>query len=400
MWGKRQHEAGECALHKAACGISAADSSAAATSSAIVHVSGQPLTQKQPCVSVSAAGEEALQTACFSTDGHQLHYSTKVLGSGGYAHVLWGQEVLALSVTDLAARLTQLLSSQRTLSLLWPWLSTAQSVLLHRNLIKAPVQLLTSLSDDVRKRAFKLVQQLGLVCVVPDALLDVRPCAVKVLTQRSCDQGAYGKSSAENEVLISLHVSQACAKCPYVGKAHGFEYAVARPMPALLPATIAKWLAQPPAALLLALEPYTVDLDAALAAREARLCQSDASVQKCSSSDLSPRSMQPCATVPEDSCTDACVVAGSQRRPVNLWEYLVWLRSRHQALTVAEMRSLALQLATALHSLHTQAHVRPTSCACTCQQLHASYRQLMHVNAGMRTLSYILGCFQSNMLCF
>lgn len=365
MWGKRQPGLDQCALHTAACGIAAADASAAETSTAIVHVSGQALAPKQHCVSVSAAGEEALQQACFSTDGHQLHYSTKVLGSGGYAHVLWGQEVLALSVTDLAARLSQLLASQRTLSLLWPWFNTAQSVLLHRNLIKAPVQLLTSFSDDVRKRAFKLVQQLGLVCVVPDALLDVRPCAVKVLTQRSCDQGAYGKQSAENEVLISLHVTQACAECPYVGKAHGFEYAVAKPLPALLPATIAKWLAQPPAALLLALEPYTVDLEAALATRAGRQSrQPQAATCRSSSADLSPRAVQTCATVPEDRCTDACAVAASRRRPVNLWEYLVWLRSRHEALTVAEMRSLALQLARALHSLHSRAHVRHTIMLC------------------------------------
>jgi hypothetical protein len=107
-------------------------------------------------------------------------------------------------------RLAQLLSTQRGLSLIWPWLHTAQSILSGRHLIKRPCELLAAISEDMRRRAFRAVQQLGLVCIVPDALVHVRPCAVKVLSQASCSRGAYGNRSAENEVRALVGSQSVC----------------------------------------------------------------------------------------------------------------------------------------------------------------------------------------------
>ena len=408
----------QSSLHEAACSISADAQASSSDRSSLVHVSGALLAQAQqtPCLTPSAI--EALRHTHLSDGGHRLQYSSQLLGQGGYAQVFSGQEVVALSIPELVDRLTQLVitsvNTHKSFALVRPWFSLAQTLLVDRTrLLKLPYQLLTSISEDVRRRAFRAVQQLGLTGIVPDALWHVRPCAVKVLSQTSCARGAYGSRSAENEVrfsytatadvlvdvwlpqstllagrqcldhgwhalqsavhalseldtfaqvLVTLHVTAACADCPYVGKALGFELADSVPDSAH---TITLPLQQQPPgdahALLLALEPYTVDPHAIIASRRPRRRSSSGSStsSNCTSPD-SDVSASRKRTRDAAACDDACsaVVPAPCRVAMNLWEYLVWLRAHGMQLAVAEMRALALQLAHALHSLHNDAHVR------------------------------------------
>jgi serine/threonine protein kinase len=292
---------------------------------------------------------------------------------GGHQAALMVQEVIALSVTDLVDRLTHLVTSHRALFLVRPWLAIAQLLFSDRYLLRAPCQLLTALSEDVRRRAFRAVHQLGLVSIVPGMLVHARPCAVKVLSQDSCSRGAYGARSAENEVLITLHVSAACAHCPFVGKALGFEYATAlADSPNALLATDPLSASAPPTALLLALEPYTMDLDAALATRQksqqvqpqqhaSQHGERDGAQRRSSSESGDSRQSRKRQRDASGELATADVAAAGLPRTlgvaVNLWQYLLWLREHGMHLSVAEMRAFALQLARALHSLHADAHV-------------------------------------------
>lgn len=169
-------------------------------------------------------------------------------------------------------------------------------------------------------------------------------------------------------MLITLHVTNACAACPYVGKAHGFEYAQSQPgCPEKLACVGPLAAAVSPTALLLALEPYTVNVSAARAARAGMAVCPQGKTLSTVAEPSSPAA-QPCLAPPADAAdvqqaadresSPTCGDARAACQSMNLWEYLVWLREHDLQLTIDEIKTLALQLVSALHSLHTDANVR------------------------------------------
>lgn len=223
-----------------------------------------------------------------------------------------------------------------------------------------------------------------------------RPCAVKVLQDTSSSKGAYGGRSIEHEVLISMHVSHACAECPFVGKAYGFEIAsAARP-----PASAARCGAESPPhpaaaadrcepdAVLLVLEPYVADLATRLEEHERHAGAGDEEFpcRNCGMASVPQRGTHSCAC--PASCgrsgahilaspvhaakltagflLDACAHlplgakgAGPRGQVASLWEYASSIRQRGLQLSVAEVLRLALELAEAVSAIHDRAHVRP-----------------------------------------
>lgn len=185
----------------------------------------------------------------------------------------------------------------------------------------------------------------------------------------SCVRAKYlVQRMSQMQVLITLHVSAACAACPYVGKSHGFEYACPLPgAPGALACVEPPTAEASPTALLLALEPYTVDVSAARAARvEAMGMNTRRGINRLRDGSASSHGGTPCSAHRlgnEGEEQASC-------RSMNLWEYLLWLREHQLTLTLSEIQTLGLQLVSALHSLHNDANVRtPLTCivrACCC----------------------------------
>ena len=162
------------------------------------------------------------------------------------------------------------------------------------------------------------------------------------------------------QVLITLHVTTACAACKYVGKAHGFEYAQSLPdAPGVLACIDPKAVGAAPTALLLALEPYTVDVVAARAALV------DTGLDDAESATTTQKAVM--ARVEKGYTAQKCAAACQS---MNLWQYLMWLQDHEVQLTIYEIAALALQLVTALHSLHHDAHVRSALWACIFPCIH------------------------------
>lgn len=166
------------------------------------------------------------------------------------------------------------------------------------------------------------------------------------------------------QVLITLHVTKACAACPHVGRAYGFEYATTLPgTPNTLACIDPASTPQRPSALLLALELYTVNLRAA---HDAASGVVTAAATSTASADIEP--VEAVSSAPGPTCEEArqsnppsCCEGGVAARgeaAVNLREYLVWLYRHHRTPGEGDMKRIALQLSRALHSLHTDAHVR------------------------------------------
>lgn len=116
------------------------------------------------------------------------------------------QEVTPFSLPDLMTRAAEMFGEHKLIMyLLFPWIPTMQ-VLVSKQLRLYSWRALSALSEDVRRHALRVANQWGVGHFVHDALLRVRPCAVKVLP---CDSfhGAYGPRSAENEVRAARGVT-------------------------------------------------------------------------------------------------------------------------------------------------------------------------------------------------
>lgn len=281
--------------------------------------------------------------------------------------------------SNLATRVTALWASVR------PFIHLGSSLI-----AMTPLQPLISAS-----RMLLHISWLVLVRVA-DVFGIARPCAIKALQDTSSNKGAYGTRSIEHEVLISLHVSHACASCPYVGKAYGFEVAsAARPVPssphcvADSPPSSATADHCEPNAVLLVLEPYVADLAARLREHERHADSSDtefpchkcleaagrsAAMHKCGYGDVSSAAGMVLASpvlaarMAAGALLNACYQlplgdnsAGCRRQVSSLWEYAASIRKCGLQLSVAEVLRLALELAEAISAIHDKAHVRPHS---------------------------------------
>lgn len=215
------------------------------------------------------------------------------------------------------------------------------------------------------------------------------------------------------QVLITMHISSACALCPYIGKAHGFDLAdkaasVAH-TPASAPMCYPTDCSVPERndadAVLLVLEAYTVDLTSHIQLHKQHA--PDCCEFPCSRCMHRPQQAAPCKTLtvraasaataqlqalaaPISAATaTACMVAAAvtsgaqskdcttgkaqldspQGQVVSLWEYATRLREAGLMMSVGELLRIALELAGAVHALHTVAHVRccsPIVHVCCC----------------------------------
>ena len=104
-----------------------------------------------------------------------------------------------MSIPALLDRVMDVVSSLETLMLLKAWALKAKILV-----SSALGRHLDALSEALRHRSWRAVTYCGVDVLIPPALLEPRPCAVKVLTQDSCSKGAYGQRSAENEVCIFI----------------------------------------------------------------------------------------------------------------------------------------------------------------------------------------------------
>lgn len=281
--------------------------------------------------------------------------------------------------TNLATRVTALWTSIR------PFIRLGSSLI-----AMSPLQPLISASRLILHTSWLVLVR------VAEVLGIARPCAIKVLQDTSSNKGAYGTRSIEHEVLISLHVSRACASCPYVGKAYGFEVAsTARPVPSG-PHCVADsppLSAMPdhcePDAVLLVLEPYVADLATRLQEHERHADSSDtefpcrkcaqaagrqAAPLRCASGDVGSAAGQLlgspvlAARLTAGAVLDACchpplgeASDGCRRQVASLWEYASSIRQCGLQLSVAEVLRLALELAEAISAIHDRAHVRSHS---------------------------------------
>lgn len=245
--------------------------------------------------------------------------------------------------------------------------------------------------------ASRLLQKITWLVVVrvAEAWGFARPCAIKVLQDTCSNKGAYGTRSIEHEVLISLHVSHACASCPFVGKAYGYEVASpTRPAPsaphcgaeALPPSATSEHCE--PNAVLLVLEPYVADLESRLREHErhasspgaefpCRKCHEAAGRAQCRHGFedaggavrqllLAPVSA---ARLTAGAVLEACCqpppvkdAGGYTRKVASLWEYASSIRRAGLQLSVAEVLRLSLELAEAIAAIHDRAHVRSPWC--------------------------------------
>ena len=117
------------------------------------------------------------------------------------------QEVHALSVPALCARVLEIVAAHKTL------LRLKTLVFEARGIVADTIgPCLHSLSEDVRKRGLRAAAYWGVDVLLPPGLLQPRPCAVKVLTEESCLRGAYGSRSLENEVRFLASCAQMAVK--------------------------------------------------------------------------------------------------------------------------------------------------------------------------------------------
>lgn len=209
------------------------------------------------------------------------------------------------------------------------------------------------------------------------------------------------------QVLITMHISSACASCPYIGKAYGFDLAdKAAPVihsPGCAPPCSSD-CSNPGCAdadaVLLVLEAYTVDLSSHIQLHKQHA--PECSEFPCSRCLHRPRQAVACKTLtvraasaataqlqalaapinaatatacmfasavtsgaqPKDKARSAHSTAGEAQldsphgQVVSLWEYATRLRESGLVMSVWELLRIALELAEAVHALHTVAHVR------------------------------------------
>lgn len=219
-----------------------------------------------------------------------------------------------------------------------------------------------------------------------------------------------------------MHVSTACASCPFIGKAHGFDVAdKAAPLLRSPSCTTPCYSADCPNpactdadAVLLVLEPYTVDLASRIAlhkqhspdcnefpcshclhrpqqgdscktltvraasAATARLQALAAPINAATTTACMFASAVTSSTQPKDRAHSPRIAAGGVQfasppgQVVSLWEYATRLRESGLVMSVSEVLRIALELAEAVHALHTVAYVcfsllssMPSRCFCT-----------------------------------
>jgi hypothetical protein len=154
-------------------------------------------------------------------------------------------------------------------------------------------------------------------------------------------------------------VSESCARCPYVGKAYGFEQV-----------DQSTGSAERADAVLLGLEPYTADLPGFIQEhlRHAPGTEFPCPLCACGKgaddvwkvapampAGLGPRGMGYAGG--EKVLEDWVSLCGSGE-VISLWDYIKTLRQHSVMPSEAELVRIALQLSQAVHALHTVAHVR------------------------------------------
>lgn len=209
------------------------------------------------------------------------------------------------------------------------------------------------------------------------------------------------------QVLITMHISSACASCPYIGKAYGFDLAdkVAPLIHSHSPSCPCSSADCPnPAcsdadAVLLVLEAYTVDLKSHIELHKqhapnckefpcARCMHRPQQENECRALTIRAASAAtaplqalavPIHAAKATACMFASAVSSSaqtkdrtqgsqipaqggqldspQGQVVSLWEYATRLRESGLVMSVPELMRIALELAEAVHALHTVAHV-------------------------------------------
>jgi hypothetical protein len=206
-----------------------------------------------------------------------------------------------------------------------------------------------------------------------------------------------------------MHVSSTCASCPYIGKAHGFDLAhnavpliynplggcpfasTGSPKPACTDAN----------SVLLILEAYTVDLTSLIERhkqhspecnefpcsrclhrpqQDGSSCCKTLTVRAASAATAPLQALAaPINAATATACMFASAVASAQSKDkahstlntasasqldspqgqvVSLWEYATRLRESGLAMSISEVLRIARELAEAVHTLHTVAHVR------------------------------------------
>lgn len=228
-----------------------------------------------------------------------------------------------------------------------------------------------------------------------------------------CMQGfvpnALNLITSNVQVLITMHISAACASCPYIGKAHGFDLAdKATPLihsPSCACPCFSADCPNPACtdadAVLLVLEAYTVDLTSHIQLHKQH--SPEYNEFPCSRCLHRPQQPESCKTLtvraasaataplqalaaPINAATaTACMFASAvtsggtqskdkshspesiagcvqldspQGQVVSLWEYATRMRESGLVMSVSEVLRIALELAEAVHALHTVAHVR------------------------------------------
>eukprot|EP00892_Ulva_mutabilis_P004721 jgi/Ulvmu1/2620/UM014_0071.1 len=375
-------------LHSIAHGISLANESCELrsppqASQNIMHVSGTPFKSPPQAGYLQATSAKELCPWQLDRAGCTLECAfDRVLGHGGFARVYSGQ-VMAFHppCIDLASRATSRATA------MWHFV---------RPILHGAISLVSLTALQPLVTASRLLVHITWLVLLKLAEVwgIARPCAVKVLQDTSSNKGAYGTRSIEHEVLISLHVSHACASCPFVGKAYGFEIASAARSPRTAPrcgtdspprsADSTAHENCEPDAVLLVLEPYVADLATRLEEHERHaapgaefpcsMCCLDAAWPTagcdCGDGRTHPGHLlqspvlavkltagfllDACCHLPRGAGPEAAACRG---KVASLWEYAASVRQRGLKLSVAEVMRLALELAEAIHAIHDQGHV-------------------------------------------
>ena len=222
-------------MHDVACDISLALENQAvspdrAARSSILHVSGTPFLKRKQAGYMGDSIRSSLCPFQLCRLGRRLECAwSTVLGQGGYAKVFYGQVRACVtfessdcgradeqkragkgSRSDNGARGLQVLPFRvevaGNMTLAWRAMRPLLAPLVQASSMLAyqPLHSLTLASRDCAALVWQIMVKTAAIWGL------ARPCAVKVLQDRSPNKGAYGSRSVEHEVCDSLCACCAC----------------------------------------------------------------------------------------------------------------------------------------------------------------------------------------------